>query len=68
MAERKYFVGEDGCQYCLTCGERVEREISFPVMDGSGRLVKRRVHCTCLCEREAQEKINARMRFEDAQS
>lgn len=65
MAERKYFVGEDGYQYCLTCGERVEREISFPVMDGTGRFVKRKVHCTCLCEREAQEKIDARMRFED---
>ena len=42
---------------CKVCGERTEREIYFPLMDGSGATKKKMVHCMCRCEREKREEI-----------
>lgn len=52
---------------CKVCGERTEREIDFPLMDGTGGTKKRKVHCMCRCERERKEAIDRRLAYEEEQ-
>lgn len=54
-------------RYCPVCKEIIEREISFPMMDGSGGFIKRKVHCMCKCERSEKEKQERRLQFEEEQ-
>ena len=58
-------VGEDGFLYCMVCGERTEREIDMPLLDGNGGTKKMKVHCICRCEKEAMEAQDQRMRYEE---
>ena len=53
--------------YCPTCGEIIEKEIDFPLFDGSGKTEKRKVSCMCKCEREKKEAIEKRFEFEEEQ-
>lgn len=64
--EREEIVGADGFRHCSICGEAVEREISMPFPDSSGRQ-RKRVHCACRCRREELEAYEARLRFEEEQ-
>lgn len=50
---------------CKVCGERTEREIYFPLMDGSGATKKKMVHCMCRCEREKREEMDRRLKYEE---
>ena len=63
--EKNKSIGSDGLLYCTVCGERTEREINFPLLDGSGGVVKKKVSCVCKCGREKKESIEKRMQFEE---
>lgn len=63
--EKREVVGEDGLLHCTVCGERTEREIDMPLLDGNGGSKKVKVHCVCRCEREAREAREQRMRYEE---
>lgn len=58
-------VGE--VSFCKFCGERTERELDFPIMDGKGGFRKMKVHCMCRCEREKKETEERRMAYEEEQ-
>lgn len=64
--EREEIIGADGFRHCSICGEAVEREISMPFPDSSGRQ-RKRVRCACRCRREEIEAYEARLRFEEEQ-
>ena len=53
--------------FCEVCGERIEREIDFPIMDENGGTKKMKVHCMCRCEREKKEARDRRMAYEEEQ-
>lgn len=63
--ETNEVVGKDGLLYCTVCGERTEREIDMPLMDGKGGTRKMKVHCVCRCQREEKEARDQRMRYEE---
>ena len=63
--ETREAVGKDGLLYCTVCGERTEREIDMPILDGNGGTKKIKVHCICRCEREAKEAQEQRIRYEE---
>lgn len=63
--EKKKGVGKE--RICKVCGEQTEKEMDFPLMDGSGATKKRIVHCMCRCEREKKEAKDCRMAYEDKQ-
>lgn len=63
--ETKEVVGKDGLLYCTVCGERVERILDMPLMDGKGSTRKMKVHCVCRCQREEKEAQEQRMRYEE---
>lgn len=63
--ETKEVIGKDGLLYCTVCGERTEREIDMPLMDGKGGTRKMKVHCVCRCQREEKEAHEQRMRYEE---
>lgn len=65
MAKKEHFIGEDGLRYCKVCGEKVERELDFPLADGSGRTKRMRVRCICRCEKEAKEAEDKRRKFDE---
>lgn len=66
--KREEITGADGFLHCSICGEVVYREISMPLLDGSGRQKKISAHCVCRCQREEKEKTyERRMRFEEEQ-
>lgn len=65
--DKNEVVGKDGFRYCKVCGERTERIIKFPLADGKGGNEERIVHCTCKCDRERDEKIQARFKYEEEQ-
>jgi DNA replication protein DnaC len=50
---------------CPVCGEPIERRISFPMFDGTGRREERLVRCACSCKRKEQEQIEERLRREE---
>lgn len=64
MEDMEEVVGEDGLLHCSVCGERVERELDFPSMDGTGKTKKIKVRCMCKCRREEKAKEDARMAYE----
>ena len=53
------------CGICPVCGEATDRIIDFPLLDGSGRTEKKKIHVLCRCERELDKKIQDRMKRED---
>ena len=61
--ETKEIVG--GESVCKICGERTEREINFPLMDGRGSAKRMLVHCMCRCEREKKEEEDRRMAYKE---
>lgn len=61
----EYFIGEDGFRRCKICGERLEREVEFPIKDGTGKVTKKIVHCTCKCERTKREEMDRKRKFEE---
>ena len=63
--ETNEVVGE--VSLCKVCGERTEREIDFPIMDGKGGTRKMKVHCMCRCERERKEAEDRRLAYEEEQ-
>lgn len=65
--EKNEVVGKDGLRYCSKCGEKVERKVPFPLMDGNGSFVMKTVRCTCKCERDKDAKIQERFRREEQQ-
>ncbi len=65
--ESEYKTSKNSFLYCPTCGEIMEREIDFPLFDGSGRTEKRKVSCMCRCQREKKEAIEKRFEFEEEQ-
>ena len=65
--ERKTVIGKDGLLHCAFCGYPIERVIEFPLLDGSGKKVKRKVGCVCRCELDERKKIEQRMAFEEEQ-
>ena len=50
------------CGICPVCGEATDRIIDFPLLDGSGRTEKKKIHVLCRCERELDKKIQDRMK------
>ena len=64
---RKEIVGKDGLLRCEVCGERTERLIDFPLVDGSGKTEQRKVRCSCRCDREEREAKENRFKFEEVQ-
>lgn len=60
-------VGKDGLLYCKVCGERAEKIIDFPLLDGTGRTERRKVEVMCRCETEAREAREKRAKFEKEQ-
>ncbi len=47
------YIGEDGLAYCGKCNTHKERIIDLPEsLYGPGK--KRKVHCMCKCEQEAE--------------
>ena len=64
---REEILGEDGLLWCKVCGERRERIIDFPLLDGTGSTEKRKVNCNCRCDREQKEATEKRFAFEEAQ-
>lgn len=60
-------VGKDGLRYCTVCGERFERRIPFPLLDGSGGTEERIVAISCKCRRDERERTEKRMKFEEDQ-
>lgn len=60
-------VGRDGLRYCKICGEKTERRVKFPLLDGKGGCEERIVHCTCRCDRERDAEIQARFKYEEVQ-
>lgn len=67
MMERKEIVGSDGFLYCSICGEPVEKEIDMPLLDGTGRKGKKKVHFMCRCRQEEKEAYERRLRFREEQ-
>lgn len=63
--EAKEVIGNDGFLHCSACGERVERELDFPLMDSSGRTKKTKVHCMCRCRREEKDAQEQKMQYEE---
>ena len=66
----EHFIGEDGFRRCKICGERLEREVEFPIKDGTGKdgtgkVTKKIVHCTCKCERTKREEMDRKRKFEE---
>ena len=64
---KEEYVGKDGLLYCKVCGERLEKILAFPLLDGSGKTEQRKVRTKCKCEREEKEAIERRLRFEETQ-
>ena len=64
----KEFVGENGLLYCKVCGEKKERYIDFPRLDGSRMSETRKVATKCRCEREEKEAKERRIKFNEEQS
>lgn len=62
----KEIVGNDGLLHCAECGEATERELVFPLLDGSGGTEKRKVPVSCRCKREARENTERRLAFEES--
>ena len=60
-------VGEDGLRYCTVCGEKTERRIPFPLLDGKNGTEERIVACNCRCRREENQRFEERMQFEENQ-
>lgn len=61
-------MGEEiSIEYCKVCGEKKEKIIDFPLLDGSGRCEKRKVRLKCRCEREASDAIEKRLKHEEEQ-
>ena len=52
---------------CKVCGECIEKEIDFPLMDGSGGTRKKMVRRMCRCEREKKEAEDRRFAYEEEQ-
>lgn len=65
--EREKIIGKDGLLYCPICGEVVERELDYPLVDGSGTTKRMKVHCMCRCERQEKEAYDGRLQFEEEQ-
>lgn len=51
---------------CPVCGEVTEKEIDWPVLDGSGTTIRRTVHLQCACERARDREIEERLALNDA--
>lgn len=60
-------VVKSGIKHCRVCFEPVEREIAFPLCDGTGRTEVRRVTTTCRCDREKKAEIESRFKYEEEQ-
>lgn len=65
--EKEGFVGKDGLLYCKVCGERIEKEVDFPLLNGDGKTAKRKVHIQCRCRREERAATEKRLKFEEGQ-
>lgn len=53
---------ENELKRCEKCGEVTERILDFPLLDGSGRTIKKTVTVMCRCRREEMKEME--MRFE----
>ena len=52
---------------CPVCGEPIEREIFFPLLDGTGRKVPRTVSVMCRCQTQKKEERDRRLKYEAEQ-
>lgn len=64
---RETVLGKDGLCYCKTCGERVERIVYFPMLDGSGEYTQKKVRLNCKCDLEARANKEQQFQFEELQ-
>lgn len=63
--DAKGIIGKDGILRCEKCGKPIEKEIQFPLFDGSGGTVAKKVKVMCDCQRAEREKIEKKQRQED---
>lgn len=63
----KEVIDKDSLRHCPVCGEITERELDFPILDGSGGTKRVMVHCMCQCERNEKDARDKRMKFEEEQ-
>ena len=55
----------DELKRCRKCGEPIEKVLDFPLLDGSGRTVKRTVSVMCKCRREEEREREERFEREE---
>ena len=60
--ERKDIEGKDGLLHCSVCGDAVERIIPFPVFDGTGNTIEKKVRVMCSCRMKEEEEREKRER------
>lgn len=65
MVEKGLNINSDSLLYCKVCGDRVEKELNFPIMDGFGGTKKMKVHCICSCQQAKREKKDKQEKFEE---
>ena len=61
-------LGADGKLRCSKCGEELEKELPFPLLDGSGRTEMRTIRRSCKCDRDAREAKENRFKFQETQA
>lgn len=59
--------GDGGIRYCIKCGKPIEKIIDFPAFDGSGAVVRRKVHVLCDCEKKEREEKKKRQEYREKQ-
>lgn len=63
----EYGIGKDGLKYCPVCGQKIERIMQFPKMDGTGDTFPKRVQVICRCKAEELKHIDTKLRYEEEQ-
>ena len=54
MNQNKVII-KDGIPYCNVCGDVIEKEVKFPIFDGRGTMVNKKVSIMCACRRKEQK-------------
>ena len=54
MNQNKVII-KDGIPYCNVCGDVIEKEVKFPVFDGRGTMINKKVSIMCTCRKKEQE-------------